>query len=680
MRVHVRGVPAWNRWRATHAGASDKVSLFHNQQMRYAANAYHDTLLKNFTTRALGSHVLWTVRYLVTCAGWDWSTLRRHFNATLSKKEVGVTACMVEVAAAMQAVPGQAVDPVLLATLAELLTRWNAVSGPTAVYTKNTSPSAAVHLRWWCLRLARHTQARHPEGFPGTITKKKRDGTAVRQAITVHPKLCKLTPICKRAAPFITLDNVWAQRALGLGTLEAHPADYDDEMVFEEGGASFDIRASIEATPVPEDPAKKPKGRPPRNKRLLKDFHPLAFLFGQAAVVKRWLRGLGGAEGPAAFPSTVRTDGVQLHVPIEIRRVVPADVVESLTDGKERRSNDPAALEAQLGRIGSGRGMFTEQAAARLTAPGGQRPHPLANPDVGTLGYRPHVGVDPGYVNPVTGSNGYKLTRQQFYHGRLEPHRRMFDPGGGGGGGGAGVGAGLGAGVGAGVGAGAGAGVGAGVVNAVPVPVPPQAPQLPSWHPPDVTKSGHSRRSRNNCAPRAVVDGETALSNQPPGASLTDFDAYLAVYFQHVESHQRWYGSRTQRSMRFVRAGRTRAIYATIIKSIAPDPRTVVVWGGSYDGRGCMRGDTVGPTPVKALRRAFARERIVVVVDEFRSTATHNVCGNALVPRPNDPTGREKYCNHCGMDVDRDVNAGSNMDSVWVSRVNTGDRPVHLRR
>ncbi len=84
-------------------------------------------------------------------------------------------------------------------------------------------------------------------------------------------------------------------RALGLGTLEAHPADYDDEMVFEEGGASFDIRANIEATPAPEDPAKKPKGRPPRSKRLLKDFHPLAFLFGQAAVVKRWLRGLGGA-------------------------------------------------------------------------------------------------------------------------------------------------------------------------------------------------------------------------------------------------------------------------------------------------------------------------------------------------------------------------------------------------
>ncbi len=51
----------------------------------------------------------------------------------------------------------------------------------------------------------------------------------------------------------------------------------------------------------------------------------------------------------------------------------------------------------------------------------------------------------------------------------------------------------------------------------------------------------------------------------------------------------------------------------------------------------------MGPTPVKALRRAFACERIVVVVDEFRSTATHNVCGNALRRRwslgPTTPRG-----------------------------------------
>jgi hypothetical protein len=104
-----------------------------------------------------------------------------------------------------------------------------------------------------------HTEARHPESFPGTVTKKK-------WAITVHPKLCKLTPICKRAAPFITLcashGVQWAQSSLVLGT--------------------------------------------------------------------------PGLEAPAALPSTVRTDSVQLHVPIEIRRVVLADVGRSA--GSWRRS------------------------------------------------------------------------------------------------------------------------------------------------------------------------------------------------------------------------------------------------------------------------------------------------------------------------------------------------------
>ena len=170
-------------------------------------------------------------------------------------------------------------------------------------------------------------------------------------------------------------------------------------------------------------------------------------------------------------------------------------------------------------------------------------------------------------------------------------------------------------------------------------------------YPRELSNRCDSRRSRNNCVPQALVDGETALSNQPPGVTLTDFVDYLAVYFQHVESHQRWYGSRTQRSARFMRAGRTRAIFAKVIKEVAPDPRTVVVFGGSYSGRGCMRGDTGGPAPIKALRRAIARERIVVVVDEFRSTITHSLCGNDLVPRPGDPTGREKRCNHCGVDV-----------------------------
>ena len=183
-----------------------------------------------------------------------------------------------------------------------------------------------------------------------------------------------------------------------------------------------------------------------------------------------------------------------------------------------------------------------------------------------------------------------------------------------------------------------------------------------------------------------MVDGETALSNTPPGVTLTDFVDHLAVYFQHEESQRRWYGSRTQRSARFVRAGRTRAIFAHVVKSIAPNPRTVVVFGGSYNGRGCMRGDTGGPAPVKALRRAIARERIVIAVDEYKTTITHSVCGGDLIPRPGDPTGREKHCIQCGVDVPRDVDAARSIDSIWDSAnhadslVRTGRRPAHLQR
>ncbi len=153
-----------------------------------------------------------------------------------------------------------------------------------------------------------------------------------------------------------------------------------------------------------------------------------------------------------------------------------------------------------------------------------------------------------------------------------------------------------------------------------------------------------------------------------------------------MESHQRWYGSRTQRIARFVTAGRTRAIFARVINGVAPDPRTVVVFGGSYSGRGCMRGDTGGPAPIKALRRAIARQRIEVLVDEFRSTITHSECGQLLDPRAHDPTGREKHCHHCRVDVPRDVDAACSIDSIWDSKdladslVRTGRRPAHLQR
>ena len=618
------------RWNALQ-DAPDKVSITHGNVVQYASNAYLTTLLKNYTTQGLGSHVLWTIRYLVTAAGGDWGRMRQEVASTLCNKDTTVVYCLRAGGAVALALPLW-----LRPTVQALLERWNAVAGPAAKYTANSSPSASLHLRWWCLRLLKHAQAPFPQGIPVTITKNK-GGKKVQEVIVVHPKYFKLTPICKRAAPFITLDNLWVQRVLGLSTLSAHGPN--DSVEFDDGEV-HDITATLNAIAMASG---KKKGRPKTHEHLedrLHPFRPLELIFGQASTVKRWFKGPRGTTLP--FPSTVRTDGVQLHVPIEVLRTVPADVAASLKDGRERKSKDPLALAAQLRRP-DGKGEFAEVAAATLLRP---------NQDALV---RPHVGVDPGYILAVAASHGYTITRKDFYHGRMEPRRRTFAPNGGGGGGGGG---------------------GDGGAGNVPPPA----------HRRDFTTSGHSRRSRNNCAPQAVVDGETALSNHPPGVTLTDFDGYLAVYFQHVESHQRWYGSRTQRSARFVRAGRTRAIFARVINGVAPDPLTVVVFGGSYSGRGCMRGDTGGPAPIKALRRAIARQRIEVVVDEFRSTITHSTCGSDLIPRPHDPTGREKFCPTCQVDVPRDIDAARSIDSIWDSNspadslVRTGRRPAHLRR
>ncbi len=57
--------------------------------------------------------------------------------------------------------------------------------------------------------------------------------------------------------------------------------------------------------------------------------------------MKRWFK-----KG-VPFPATVRTDGVQLHVPIELERVVTEDVTDALAASqRECKSNlkSPRAL------------------------------------------------------------------------------------------------------------------------------------------------------------------------------------------------------------------------------------------------------------------------------------------------------------------------------------------------
>jgi hypothetical protein len=54
---------------------------------------------------------------------------------------------------------------------------------------------------------------------------------------------------------------------------------------------------------------------------------------------------------------------------------------------------------------------------------------------------------------------------------------------------------------------------------------------------------------------------------------------------------------------------------AWVVQAIAPDPRTVVLFGANFFGRQCLKGDVAGPVVVKGIRRALVKERVVVLVE-----------------------------------------------------------------
>jgi hypothetical protein len=408
----------------------------------------------------------------------------------------------------------------------------------------------AVNLRWTCLGMVDALgPAHHVLGAEG-------------QCVVHHPKRFHLVPQCRRAARFVTLDKQWARLALGL-----------------------------KIKPGPQDPA-------------FPDDNLLRYLLSANANVRKWCR-----NPKFIFPSTVRTDGVQLHIPFEM--LVPEG---EPSDVKDWRRRDPEALAAQLASA---------------------RPHGLFHIEAGRLLDADHpsctnsVGVDPGVKNLVTTNTGVKITRQQFY-GERRP-RKVFDPG-----------------------------TGTGTAGA---------------------RSGpHSRATRENRVPESIDRQQRSLclGTRAEGQDLGRFEVNLTAWLRCAEALQTYYGSRTQRSIRLVQGGKKRANMASVVSAIAPDPRTVVVFGANFFGRACRTGDVAGPVVVKGIRRALAKERVVILADEFNSTKCHAVCGSVMRRHPDDP--HEKWCDTCGCAVDRDGNAATNIHSVWPRYLLDGQRPEHLRR
>ena len=89
------------RWQAQ-PNRPEKVALVHRNTLQYAVNFYCDALLKNFTTQALGAHVLWAVRYLRSAEGKDWFGVKKLFHAAVLKKKMSVDDLLAEVSACVR--------------------------------------------------------------------------------------------------------------------------------------------------------------------------------------------------------------------------------------------------------------------------------------------------------------------------------------------------------------------------------------------------------------------------------------------------------------------------------------------------------------------------------------------------------------------------------------------------
>jgi hypothetical protein len=191
----------------------------------------------------------------------------------------------------------------------------------------------------------------------------------------------------------------------------------------------------------------------------------------------------------------------------------------------------------------------------------------------------------------------------------------------------------------------------------------------------------YSRHTRRGAIPDNVNAAQNVLSEhglRDCSTNLPEFTDRLRIWLHHSQSLQQFYGTRSQRAVRLTKASKKRAAMSKVVETIAPDPATLVAFGANFHGRPCQKGDVAGPVVVKGIRKALAARRVVLLVDEYRTSMCHHVCGNIMKPDPAD--AREKVCPSCLCKVDRDANAARNIGSVVVQYFIDKQRPVHLRR
>jgi hypothetical protein len=178
-----------------------------------------------------------------------------------------------------------------------------------------------------------------------------------------------------------------------------------------------------------------------------------------------------------------------------------------------------------------------------------------------------------------------------------------------------------------------------------------------------------------------VNAAQVALSEHSLRDCETDLAAFvdrLRIWLHHSKTLQEFYGTRSHRAVRLTKASKKRSVMSKVVQRMAPDPTTLVAFGANFDGRQCHKGDVAGPVVVKGIRRALAARRVVVLVDEFRTSKCHHACGTVMDADPAD--AREKVCPSCLCKVDRDANAARNIGSVVERYFVDKSRPEHLQR
>jgi hypothetical protein len=491
----------------------------------------------------------------------------------------------------------------------------------------------AVELRWAMLRAI---DAKEATGVVDTYT--DRYGKTVQ----VHPTRFHLVPQCKKAAPFVTLDKQWAQNVLGAPkTPRASraknplpvpaPTPPKDDSAEEEDDASRPRKRRIIEPPDPK-PEQEPERYP--DFAMEQGSTPPASYLEQLFDCRRtrqWgrphkqVRQVGpdgksrliNVEAPDQvfkFPATVKTNGVSLQIPYTRTKHIPRST--------KKLAKKPSKQEMDAQR---------RDPDALMAAVASLNPHGLfhlqALGDLKTWN-GPIVGVDPGVVNLVTTCSGTKITRKEFYGKR--PKYQVYSQG-------------------------------------------SIIPPLPGHK--------HSRHTRRGAIPDNVNAAQVALSEHSLRDCSTDLEMFmntLRVWLHHSKTLQAFYGTRSHRALRLTKASKKQKAMSKVVQRVAPDPTTLVAFGANFNGRPCHKGDVAGPVVVKGIRRALAARRVVVMVDEFRSSKCHHECGTVMAADPTDV--REKVCPSCLCKVDRDVNAACNIGSVVAHYFVDKQRPLHLRR